>query len=93
MLNVQRSQQFKKDYKKAVKRGFPIDELKAVVTILMEEKELPTKFRDHALNDSRDYKNKRECHIRADWLLVYEIKKDLLILELVRTGTHSDLYR
>ena len=53
---------------------------------------LPEIYRDHALTNSRNYKDVRECHIEPDWLLVYRVIKQELILELIRTGTHSDLF-
>ena len=48
--------------------------------------------RDHALQNSKAYKGMRECHIEPDWLLIYKTEKDMLILKLIRTGTHSDLF-
>lgn len=53
---------------------------------------LPEKYRDHKLTNSKDYENVRECHIEPDWLLIYEIIGDELILNLLRTGSHSDLF-
>ena len=84
--------QFKKDFKKAVKRGCNPKKLEIIVTLLCEEKDLPAENRDHALINSRNYKNMRECHIDPDWLLVYQIAKEELILKLIRTGSHSDLF-
>lgn len=92
MLTINYNTKFKKDYKKAVKRGLDIKELKTVIFLLATEQKLPDKFRDHALTDSRNYKGMRECHIEPDWLLVYQIMKSALILNLVRTGSHSDLF-
>ena len=63
-----------------------------VVSLLINEQPLPEKYRDHALTNSRDYKGMRECHIEPDWLLVYKVYQDMLILRLIRTGTHSDLF-
>ena len=51
-----------------------------------------TKYMDHALVNSRNYKNMRELHIEPDWLLVYNIENSELILKLIRTGSHSDLF-
>ena len=82
--------QFKRDYKLIKKRRFDIAELQAVVTMLAEGKTLPESYRDHALIGS--YRNARECHIGPDWLLIYSISNDKLILELMRTGSHSDLF-
>ena len=92
MLKLEFQGQFKKDYKLAIKRGCDIKLLQEVITLLAEEKPLPPKYRDHALQDSKEYKGKSECHIQPDWLLVYKIFKDKLILQLIRTGTHSDLF-
>ena len=82
--------QFKRDYKRIKKRRFNIAELQTVVTLLAEGITLPETYRDHALIDS--YSNARECHIRPDWLLIYSISNETLILELMRTGSHSDLF-
>jgi mRNA interferase YafQ len=82
--------QFKRDYKLIKKRRFDIAELQAVVTMLAEGKTLSESYRDHALIGS--YRNARECHIGPDWLLIYSISNEKLILELMRTGSHSDLF-
>lgn len=87
---IQRTSQFKKDYKLAKKRGLNIDELKTVVSILADGEKLPEKYYDHPLKGS--YSNCNECHINPDWLLIYKIDDELLILSLRRTGTHSDLF-
>ena len=92
MLKVEFTGQFKKDYKLAVKRGCDSKELEAVITLLVNEQPLPEKYRDHALTNSRNYKDMRECHIEPDWLLVYKVLKETLILRLIRTGSHSDLF-
>jgi len=83
---------FKKDYKMAVKRGCDPKKLEDVIRILCDEQPLPDSCRDHSLTNSRNYKGMRECHIQPDWLLVYKIVQETLILELIRTGTHSDLF-
>ena len=90
MLNVVLSNRFKKDLKTAVKRGYNLDLLDAVVDTLAKQQPLPEKNRDHALTG--DYIGFRECHISADWLLIYRVDGDDLILFLSRTGTHSDLF-
>ncbi len=89
---IKRTTQFKKDYKKAIKNGCKEADFRKVLSYLVAQKPLPDKYRDHALQDSREYKNVRECHIHADWLLVYRVNKTSLILELIRTGSHSDLF-
>ena len=92
MLKVEFTGQFKKDYKLAIKRGCDPKELEKVITWLVNEQPLPEKYRDHTLTNSRNYKDMRECHIEPDWLLVYKVLKDMLILRLIRTGSHSDLF-
>lgn len=87
---IEISTKFKKDYKLAKKRGYDIRLLQEVVELLADGKVLPEKYLDHAL--SGNYAGCRECHILPDWLLVYRIEKELLILALTRTGTHSDLF-
>ena len=84
--------QFRRDYKLALKRGLNPKLLEEVVSILADGGTLPDKYKDHKLVSSRNYKNVRECHIGADWLLIYQILNDALILRLIRTGTHSDLF-
>ena len=92
MLKIEFTGQFKRDFKLAVKRGCSPDKLQEVITILVNEQPLPEKYRDHALINSRNYKDMRECHIEPDWLLIYKVYRDTLILKLIRTGSHSDLF-
>lgn len=82
--------QFKKDYKLAMKRGLPIEELDYVIKLLVEDNPLPSLYKDHELTGA--WKGFRECHIKPDWLLIYQIVKERLILSLSRTGSHSDLF-
>ena len=91
MLKVEFTGQFIKDYKLAIKGGCDPKELETVITFLVNEQPLPEKYRDHVLTNSRNYKDMRECHIEPDWLLVYKVLKETLILRLIRTGSHSDL--
>ena len=81
---------FKRDYKRALKRHLPIEKLQAVVAKLANGEPLPPANRDHALTGN--WANHRECHIAPDWLLIYQIKESVLVLELTRTGTHADLF-
>lgn len=92
MLKVEFSGQFKRDFKLAMKRGYSSEKFEAVVGMLCRREPLPEKYRDHALTNSRDYKDMRECHIEPDWLLIYQVLDDTLILSLLRTGSHSDLF-
>lgn len=91
MLKAEFTGQFKKDYKLAIKRGCNPRELQEVITLLLNEQPLPEKYRDHALVNSRNYKDMRECHIAPDWLLIYKVYQDVLLLKLIRTDSHSDL--
>ena len=91
MLKVYQSAQFKKDYKRMMKRGYKEEEFKVVLGLLMTQQKLPKEYHDHELKGN--YKGFRECHINPDWLLMYEVKDDILTLVLIRTGTHSDLFK
>ncbi len=84
--------QFKKDYKLAVKRGCSAKHLEEVISILCSKEALPEYYRDHALTHSKNYTGVRECHIQPDWLLIYKIVEEYLVLKLIRTGSHSDLF-
>lgn len=86
------SNRFNKQLKKIMKQGKDVEKLKYVVCKLAEGMKLEEKYKDHALQDTKYYKNCRECHIEPDWLLVYQYKNDDLILYLVETGSHSDLF-
>ncbi|MCI8755796.1 MAG: type II toxin-antitoxin system YafQ family toxin [Oscillospiraceae bacterium] len=92
MLKPEFSGQFKKDYKLAVKRSCDPKKLEEAISILCSEQPLPEGYRDYALINSKNYKGMRECHIQPDWLLVYKIVSETLILKLIRTGSHSDLF-
>lgn len=89
--SIQFTNQFKKDLKLAKKQGKDLDKLFEVINILVNEEKLDTKFKDHDLSGS--YKGTRECHIEPDWLLIYEIDNNALILMLYRLGTHSELFK
>ena len=81
---------FKKDLKTAKKRGYDLSLLNDVVDTLASGQPLAEKYKDHSLIGN--YKGCRECHITPDWLLIYAISNNELILYLTRTGTHSDLF-
>lgn len=87
-LDLVWTNQFKKDYKLAMKRHLDIDLLDDVIRKLASSEQLPEKNKDHALTGN--WTGHRECHIQPDWLLVYRIENDLLVLTLSRTGTHSE---
>ena len=82
---------FKRELKLAKKQGRDLDKLFEVVGVLaMGEKPEP-KYRDHEFSGS--FKGCRECHIEPDWLLIYQVFDDILVLVLSRVGTHSDLFQ
>ncbi len=91
MLDIVASNRFKKDLKQIIKRGYNIELLNQVVSQLASNKPLEEKYKDHPLIG--DYVRFRECHITPDWLLIYQIQENELILFLSRTGTHSDLFK
>ena len=87
---VVRSPQFRKEMKRAEKRGLNPLEAEAVIDLLRRGELLPEKYHDHPLKGK--YKGYRDCHINPDWLLIYKKEEDELILFLAHTGTHSDLF-
>lgn len=87
---VRRTGLFKKDYKAMVRRGANMKLLHEVIDLLRQGMPLPERCRDHAL--SGKFVGHRECHIKPDWLLVYYVESNILVLTLTRTGTHSDLF-
>ena len=90
MLDLVMTTQFRKDLKRINKRGKDLSLLKDVLQTLREEQALEEKYHDHALTGN--YIGFRECHIQPDWLLVYAINKEELIITASRTGSHSDLF-
>ena len=90
MLRLAYTNQFRKDYKLAIKRGCNLKKLEYVLSLLCNGRSLPEKNRDHPLLNSKEYKKVRECHIAPDWLLIYRIENSEL--QLIRTGSHSDLF-
>ena len=89
MLTIKVHNKFKKDLKLMKKRGYDENKLWDIVENIANGISLPAKNRDHALTGN--YIGCRECHIEPDWLLVYEIQNNELLLVLMRIGTHSDL--
>ena len=87
---VKPSNQFKKDLRLAAKRGYKIELLTDVIKKLANGEVLDPKYKDHQLSGNFGFY--RECHIQPDWLLIYQIDGEQLILLLSRTGTHSDLF-
>ncbi len=90
MYNIRPTKIFQRDLKRAKRRGLDLSLLAAVIKTLAAGQPLPERNRDHAL--AGEYAGCRECHITPDWLLIYEVDGDDLILYLTRTGSHSDLF-
>ena len=89
-LTVKPTTAFKKDYKLAIKRGLQIELLETVIETLAMGSTLPPENRDHDLTGN--WRGHRECHIQPDWLLVWEQRDSELILLLIDTGSHSDIF-
>lgn len=90
MLTIKYHTMFKKDFKRIKKRGYDISRLEKIVELLANEVPLPEQFKDHNL--SGNYNGFRECNIAPDWLLIYQVNNNELVLVLSRTGSHSDLF-
>lgn len=86
------SNKFKKQLKKAQRQGKDIEKLKILVKKLANGETLDSKYKDHALNDTKYYRKCRECYIEPGWLLIYKIDNDKIILYLLETGSHVDLF-
>lgn len=90
MLELVVTNQFKKDLKRIRKQGKDLNHLQNVLQMLLDGIVLDAKYHDHALTGN--YVGFRECHIEPDWLLIYMINHDALILTASRTGSHSELF-
>ena len=86
------SNKFKKQLRKVQKQGKDIKKLNDLIKKLANGETLDLKYNDHILNDTKYYKQCRECHIEPDWLLVYKINNNTIILYLITTGSHADLF-
>lgn len=90
MLRLEMTTKFRKDYKLCKKRGLDMSLLQDIINILLREEPLPERCKDHPLIG--DYGGFRECHVLPNWLLIYAVQQDRLVLTAARTGTHSDLF-
>lgn len=90
IYEVSLTARFKRDYKLAKKQNRDMNLLNKAIEILASGEPLPESYKDHPL--SGNWKGHRECHILPDWLLIYRIEHQILVLTLTRTGTHSDLF-
>jgi mRNA interferase YafQ len=89
MKTLKTTKQFKKDVNRLKKQRKDFDKLRTVLDIICEDNYLEAKYRDHKLTGN--YVKSRECHIEPDWLLIYEVDDDTVILR--RTGSHSELFK
>ena len=87
---IRTSKQFDRDMKRVEKRGYDIGKIRKTIELLASGDPMPAKYKDHAL--AGDKLGMRDCHITPDWLLLYIIDGEELILVLQRTGTHSDVF-
>ncbi len=88
-FQIRRTSAFKKDVKRLMKQGRDLSKLAAVVDAIADGKQLEERHRDHGLVGNR--RGFRDCHIEPDWVLIYKLDKDVLVLTLTRTGTHAEL--
>lgn len=86
------SSKFNRQLRKIARQGKDVKKLMYVVSKLADGIELEEKYKDHALKDTKYYKNCRECHIEPDWLLAYQYKNNELISYLLETGSHSEVF-
>ena len=90
--NVQYTSRFKKEFKKALKQGKDENKFLEVLNVIANGGKLDEKYRNHKLINDKTFKDCEECHITPDWLLVYKVQNNELILLLFATGSHSDLF-
>jgi mRNA interferase YafQ len=88
MLTPAYTKQFERDTRRMKKRGKNLEKLKIIIRSIVAEETLDSIHRDHKLIGS--WKERRECHIESDWLLIYMIEAERVVFD--RTGTHSDLF-
>lgn len=90
-FRVRTTARFRKDYRRMQKRGMNMELLDEVILKLAAGEKLSPQYRNHSLVGA-EFAGMQECHIRPDWLLVYHYEKEILVLVLSRTGSHSDLF-
>ena len=92
MYELKPTSKFKKDLKLSQRRGCNMDNIKTVLEYLRRDGQVPNEYLPHKLV-GRNYKGFWECHIESNWLLVYDVQEAVCLVALVRTGTHSDLFK
>lgn len=88
MLNLVRTSAFKADVKRQQKRGKDMIKLKILITLLVNENDIPAEYEDHPLQGN--WRGYRDAHMEGDWILIYRVEND--DLKLARTGTHQDIF-
>lgn len=88
MKRIEKSNRFVRQYQRMIKRGKNEKKFEEVLILLVEGKSIPEKYRDHKLKG--EFKDFRDLHIEPDWVLIYRINEEVVILE--GTGTHADLF-
>jgi mRNA interferase YafQ len=91
MYALEFTKQYLRDLKLSRKRNLDEEKLNQVIKILISGEKLPEQYKDHSLTGT--FKGLNECHISPDWLLIYSKNKTIKLITLIRTGTHSDLFR
>lgn len=89
MLKIRYLRKFKRDLKRLQKQGKNMEKLKTVIRLLCEGKKLPSKYSDHPLKGG--WSDFHDCHIEPDWVLIYRVEQEELLLVLARSGSHSEL--
>lgn len=91
-MRIERTQEFKRDYKRLLKKHRKVEKLREVIELILNKdtETLYRKHRNHFLKGQ--YKGYQECHIEADWLLIYKFEQERLVLVLTRTGSHDELF-
>lgn len=90
MYTISTTKKFEKDVKLAVKRNLDTNLLKNIIEMLENDEDIPAKHKVHKLKG--EYESLWECHIKPDWLLIWDKNKEIELITLIRTGTHSDLF-
>jgi len=90
MYKIEYTNRFKKDVIRAVKRGYDISLLENAIDLLQKSGTLPPQYKTHILQGN--YAGKYECHLKSDWLMIWDQNDDILKLLFLATGTHSDLF-
>ena len=92
MYELKPTGQFNKDLKLCQRRGLNMENIRTILEFLHRDGQVPAEYLPHKL-EGRNYKGFWECHIEPNWLLVYDVQETVCLVALVRTGTHSDLFK